>query len=338
MLVGLELEKYKKSLSDQKKKINDYLETLNRENNKNFYDHLYLICDLFSEVVLYLDNLDEAIFLRNPFYDDLTTIIRLTGKLESLVSDFFNQDKLSREQFGQEEDHPTLIAMESYLSNFFNLLKGIKSESTISDKLNEFTEQKEKLNDQITLIETSLDDLKNIELHEIFADDSGKFKTIARLYEIAFYIILLLMSFYFFGWYIDIDTAKFKFKLAEQFHGNHTPIFYVQKISLLIISTTLAAFLLKCSFMNRRLADEAYRTAKELDALPRYMAGMPNEMKDKIRFDLAYKYFGNGIHHDSYTGGENLMHENIKANTEFLKSVKDLSSGNAEDKENKNGG
>lgn len=40
----------------------------------------------------------------------------------------------------------------------------------------------------------------------------------------------------------------------------------------------------------------------------------------------------------SYTGGENLMHENIKANTEFLKSVIDLSSGNAEEKENKNGG
>jgi len=57
---------------------------------------------------------------------------------------------------------------------------------------------------------------------------------------------------------------------------------------------------------------------------------MPDEMKEKLRFDLAYKYFGNGIHHDSYTGGENLMHENIKANTEFLKSVKDLSSSNVD--------
>lgn len=55
------------------------------------------------------------------------------------------------------------------------------------------------------------------------------------------------------------------------------------------------------------------------------MEGMSDEMKEKIRFDLAYNYFGNGIHHESYTGGENLMHENIKANTDFIKAVKDLS-------------
>lgn len=147
---------------------------------------------------------------------------------------------------------------------------------------------------------------------------------LAKRYEIAFYFSLALLFLYFFGWYIEINTTIFKFKLAEQFYENHSTIFYIQKISLLILSTTLAAFLLKRSFINRRLADEAYRTAKELDALPRYMEGMPDEMKEKIRFDLAYKYFGNGIHHESYTGGENLMHENIKANTDFIKAVKDV--------------
>jgi hypothetical protein len=38
--------------------------------------------------------------------------------------------------------------------------------------------------------------------------------------------------------------------------------------------------------MNRRLADDAYRTAKELDALPRYMEGMPEEMKEKFALTL----------------------------------------------------
>ncbi|MDC4542050.1 hypothetical protein NQ781_18505, partial [Acinetobacter baumannii] len=165
---------------------------------------------------------------------------------------------------------------------------------------------------------------------------SNKFKRIALFYEIAFYIILFFMFLYFFGWYIDINTESIKFKLAEQFHGNHTPTFYVQKISLLILSTTLAAFLLKRSFMNRRLADEAYRTSKELHALPRYMAGMSFELKEKIRFDLAYKYFGNGIHHDSYTSGENLMHENIKANTDFIRSVNDFKKPNESTSETDN--
>lgn len=190
--------------------------------------------------------------------------------------------------------------------------------------IKELQDNQNELVHKVEQVDIINNDLKNKKVHEIFADDSEKFKKLAKRYEVSFYIALAFLFLYFFGWYVEVNTTFFKFKLAEQFYENHSTIFYIQKVSLLILSTTLAAFLLKRSFMNRRLADEAYRTAKELDALPRYMEGMPNEMKEKIRFDLAYKYFGNGIHHESYTGGENLMHENIKANTDFIKAIKDL--------------
>jgi hypothetical protein len=209
------------------------------------------------------------------------------------------------------ESEITRIEQEENFEKTLSTLKKVESNNNVLENIIE----------EANLVK---DDLKNKKVHEIFEDDSKKFKTLARRYEFSFYLALAFLFLYFFGWYIEIDTANFKFKFAEQFHGNHTPTFYVQKISLLILSTTLAAFLLKRSFMNRRLADDAYRTAKELDALPRYMEGMPDEMKEKIRFDLAYKYFGNGIHNESYAGGENLMHENIKANTDFIKAVKDL--------------
>lgn len=217
-----------------------------------------------------------------------------------------------------------------------NLVKEFNKYKNKSEKLiNELKISRDELTHKIAQVDTIKDDLKNKKVHEIFEDDSEKFKKLARKYEIAFYLSLVFLFLYFFGWYIEVDTLFLKFKFAEQFHGNYSATFYVQKISLLILSTTLAAFLLKRSFMNRRLADEAYRTAKELDALPRYMEGMPDEMKEKIRFDLAYKYFGNGIHHDSYTGGENLMHENIKANTEFMKVVKGVPSTTDENKADK---
>jgi hypothetical protein len=190
--------------------------------------------------------------------------------------------------------------------------------------IKELQDNQNELVHKIEQVDIINNDLKNKKVHEIFADDSENFKKLAKRYEVSFYIALAFLFLYFFGWYVEINTTFFKLKFAEQFYENHSTIFYIQKVSLLILSTTLAAFLLKRSFMNRRLADEAYRTAKELDALPRYMEGMPDEMKEKIRFDLAYKYFGNGIHHESYTGGENLMHENIKANTDFIKAVKDL--------------
>lgn len=167
---------------------------------------------------------------------------------------------------------------------------------------------------------------KNKDIFEIYNNEYKKFQKIALYYEVSFYLLVLALGMYFFGYSIDFNTEILKFKFAESIHANLDAAFYVQKISLLIISTTTAAFLLKRSFMCRRLAEEAYRTAKEFDGLPLFIETLPKEMKEKIRFDLTYKYFGNGIHNESYTGGENLMHENIKANTDFIKAVKDLTS------------
>lgn len=237
---------------------------------------------------------------------------------------------LDVEKFG-----PIFNGIESNVDDIFSLFRQIegikyyKEYNKEADKLiKELKDNNEKLLSQINKVEVIADDLKNKKLHEIFEDDSKKFKLIARFYEMAFYLIVAVLIIYFLGLTFYVNNFNFLFVDAgfpEKIHGNISPEFYIQKISLLILSTTLAAFLLKRSFMNRRLADDAYRTAKELDALPRYMEGMSDEMKEKIRFDLAYKYFGNGINHDSYTSGENLMHENIKANTDFIKAVKDLS-------------
>lgn len=170
-------------------------------------------------------------------------------------------------------------------------------------------------------------DYKHKEAQKIYENDSIRFKSLARRYEISFYTLILILFLYFLGLTIyipEIDIFSIKIKFPNEIHGKLSTEFYIQKVSLLILSTTLLAFLLKRSFMYRKFADDAYRTSKELIALPRYMKDLPQEMQDKIHFDLAYKYFGNGIHHESYTGGENLMHENIKANTDFIKAVKDL--------------
>lgn len=171
-----------------------------------------------------------------------------------------------------------------------------------------------------------LDDLRNKTIKEIYDEDYKKFSKISRNYEIGFYILIFIMFLYFLGFNLSIQDIEFNyFSLSFPEKGNTENIpFYIQKISMLVLSTTLAAFLLKKSFMNRRLADESFRTSKEITGLPRFIEPLSIELQDKIRFDLAYKYFGNSIHHESYTGGENLMHENIKANTDFIKAVKDL--------------
>ncbi|WP_323125913.1 hypothetical protein [Acinetobacter nosocomialis] len=330
MFIGEEVSKLVKRLENQKENLNDFLKSPNILNDKELTKNVIRIYNLYIDVISKLKHSENAIFLRSPFYEDIDIIGKNIDSLEGFISFFFSiKNEKSEYIFKEPSDSPIFLSIESYLNNIVNLLNSVRNSIIISEELNKINEEKIKLDEKVSYIETSLDDLKNIEIHTIFEEDSNKFKRTALFYEIAFYIVILYMFLYFFGWFVDIETESFKFKLAEQFHGNHTPTFYVQKISLLILSTTLAAFLLKRSFMSRRLADEAYRTSKELDALPRYIAGLPIELKDKIRFDLAYKYFGNGIHHESYTGGENLMHENMKANTDFIKAVKDLKTPNS---------
>ncbi|MDR6540143.1 hypothetical protein ABIC56_000686 [Acinetobacter bereziniae] len=219
------------------------------------------------------------------------------------------------------------------IETFLNYRKSVHDLSIINkDSMLKFGELEDKINKSELLVA----DLRNLKVQEIYSNESADFYKFARNYEIAFYILILFSGFYFLGLTFYISEFNLYFvtiEFPEKIHGILNHEFYIQKISFLILTTTLAAFLLKRSFMNRRLADDAYRTAKELDALPRYMEGMPEELKEKIRFDLAYKYFGNGIHHYSYTSGENLMHENIKANTDFIKAVKDLSPKNDEKNE-----
>ena len=230
------------------------------------------------------------------------------------------------------------LSLKNIFINISEIKELKKYEKKAKNIISTLNNQKKELENSIAQSKILRDDLKNKKVNEIFENDSKRFKKIARIYESLFYLVVLIAGLYFLGltfYIVGFDYSYLSIGFPEKIHGNISAEFYIQKISFLVLSTTLAAFLLKRSFMNRRLADEAYRTAKELDALPRYMEGMPDEMKEKIRFDLAYKYFGNGIHHDSYTSGENLMHENIKANTEFMKIVKGVPSTTDESKTDK---
>lgn len=320
----LKEKKTMETLSDQIKKINDFFNNLNDDiKAESLTKNITHINEVYDHIIKEYDN----------WNNDFVICIALIELLAKTNENF--QKKLQVKNINKSDIdyfynclYIDLTILASHMEN------SLKSKS-LAREFDQVVSQKNKLEQSLIELKLIKEDIKNKKVNEIFEDDSEKFKKLARKYEISFYIAFVFLFLYFFGWYIEIDTSFLKFKFAEQFHGNHSATFYVQKISLLILSTTLAAFLLKRSFMNRRLADEAYRTAKELDALPRYMEGMPDEMKEKIRFDFAYKYFGNGIHHDSYTSGENLMHKNIKANTEFMKVVKGVPSTTDESKADK---
>ncbi|MDS7943374.1 hypothetical protein RMA95_05565 [Acinetobacter sp. V110_1] len=207
--------------------------------------------------------------------------------------------------------------------DYMGALNDLERAVEISDEsFANFRKLKENLSESNIL----LDDLRSKTIKELYDEDYRKFSKISRSYEVGFYILIVIMFLYFLGFNLsvkDIDFGYFSLIFPERKNTDNIP-FYIQKVSMLVLSTTLAAFLLKKSFMNRRLADESFRTSKELAGLPRFIEPLSIELQEKIRFDLAYKYFGNSIYHESYTGGENLMHESIRANTDFIKALKDL--------------
>lgn len=280
----------------------------------------------FHEVIQNFKKLKEEIVSEHIDIREYSNYIFLSiniKKISELV-DIYRSNPESDGKYLIREIEFHIASLSNSVLKIINEISFLKNESNLLTAKN-----------KILKIESTIEGLKNKDIHQIFDEDSKKFNNIATIYEFAFYILLILVAFYLFGYHFEFKTSFLTLIFAEHFDYSNKTEFYIQKISLIILSSTLAAFFLKRTYMNRRLADEAYRTAKELDALPRYMEGMPDEMKEKIRFDLAYKYFGNGIHHDSYTGGENLMHENIKANTEFMKVVKGVPSTTDESKADK---
>lgn len=337
MLLGVELIEYKNKLIGQKKIFDGYFKDLHRVDNVNYYDHLILVIDLYETLIKSFEFINEEFIIDNNLFNDWSYLKSSTWELSEEVKTFFNQDYIVNNEIRTSmEDSATLVRIENLLLNTINHWSRLKSEVPDRDIINElyyFKKEKEKIDEEVNELKNVFEGWKNRDIYEIFKVDSDGFKNLARRYEVAFYFVVFFAALYFLGltFYIsNFDFGIIEISFPEKIHGNLSTEFYIQKISLLVLSTTLAAFLLKRTFMNRRLADEAYRTAKELDALPRYMEGMSEEMKDKIRFDLAYKYFGSGIHHESYTGGENLMHENIKANTDFIRAMKDTSTENSE--------
>ncbi len=189
---------------------------------------------------------------------------------------------------------------------------------------------------KIESVDTLLNYLRQDQSHKIYVGEAEKFKKIAFIYEFFFYFLILLMFIYFSGLNIyipDFNILGLHVGFPNKLSNSGNLSFYIQKISVLVLSSTLAGFLLKRSFMNRELFQEAYRIAQELNALPPYIESFSQEIQDKIRLDLTYKYFGrdyNSNHNSNEKGSDNFMAENIKANTEFLKALKDISTSKAD--------
>ncbi|MCV2441905.1 hypothetical protein [Acinetobacter bereziniae] len=312
-------------LKSQKDSILKYIDenelnVQDKQKIQHVVDQYNYILNIYNEKIINIEIKDYPIDLNDKYVKFL--VQELTESLFLIENNRVQKDKVG--DFFYEELLPVISNLKSYLEQFFNnkALNNIKIES--EENYQKSLEKIDEIYDLANQSKILINDLRNKSIHEIYDEDFNKFNKIAKYYEISFYALVFVLVFYFFGYYLSINIKWFHFTLAENISNIHSAGFYIQKISLLIISTTLGAFILKRSFMNRRLADESYRIAKELLGLSRYVDSLPNDLQEKIKFDLAYKYFGREINSEGYASSANLINESIKSNTEFLKAVKGL--------------
>lgn len=323
MLIGIDIINYKNKVIKQYDKLAKFYakESINNSGATQS-SRMNLILDTYRLIIKKLDNL---ITLQYDSNDELSEIYNVIDNLSETV-DKFVEDNVDYNT--RTANFAIISTLSSNLLATLMLMEINFKNGSATFNIDDLLSKKDRLEEGLKETKVLNTLLKNKAVNEIFKDDSTKFKTLAFIYEILFYLIVLIISMYFIGVSIlipDFNIGEIKISFPIKIHGNTSIEFYIQKFSLLVLSTTLAAFLLKRSLMNRHLADEAYRTSKELTALPIYLEGFKPELVEKIRFDLAYKYFGRQHTINSDKEGENFMAENIKANTEYLKIVKDIS-------------
>lgn len=96
------------------------------------------------------------------------------------------------------------------------------------------------------------------------------------------------------------------------------------KIAILFVGITLSTYFLKLSNYYRSLKDQAHQTKLELEAFPDYVAGLDHAVTNRLREELALKYFGQDLDRSVNDKLGNLVQDQISVGTELVKASAEL--------------
>ena len=143
MLVGLELIKIKEVLISQKDRFVDYFEDLHRVDDINYHDHLFLIIDLYKNLIGLFEYINEEFIIDNNLFSELTSLSTSCRNLNIGYETFFNQDYIVKNEVrSSTEDSATLVRIENLLINTINKWADIKSDVSKNKIMNELHDVK----------------------------------------------------------------------------------------------------------------------------------------------------------------------------------------------------
>lgn len=112
---------------------------------------------------------------------------------------------------------------------------------------------------------------------------------------------------------------------SEIFPFNSDSLKYLlYKLSILIVGITLTTYFLRLSNFYQLKQEQAKQTKLELEAFPDYVSGMESSLANELRQELALKYFGKEIDQNQNDKTSDLLQEQLKVGTEFIKASAEI--------------
>ncbi|WP_216936866.1 hypothetical protein [Acinetobacter sp. BY484] len=93
---------------------------------------------------------------------------------------------------------------------------------------------------------------------------------------------------------------------------------------MIVVAVFLVTYFFKQATHYRKLSDISKARHLELEAIPSFLASMPDEMQNEIKKDLALKYFGQPLDEKHNSSTENIIQDQIKSSTELVKVATSL--------------
>lgn len=137
IFVGGELIEIKKEIISQKNRFNDYFKDLYRVDDENYYDHLYLIIDLYENLINFFEFVNQDFIANNDLFNELISLKSSIWNLKGEFNFFFNQDYIINNEVRTfTEDSATLVRIENLLINTINKWAKIKSDASKNKTMN----------------------------------------------------------------------------------------------------------------------------------------------------------------------------------------------------------
>ncbi|MCM8510954.1 hypothetical protein J0904_02480 [Acinetobacter bereziniae] len=126
-------------------------------------------------------------------------------------------------------------------------------------------------------------------------------------------------------WYLpdfmnDIAYSPIDFKSL-----NLTSVqFILFKLAILIVGLTLTTYFLRLSNFYQLRQEQAKQTKLELEAYPEYVSGLDKDVANKIREELALKYFGQELDRTASEKMGSIVQEQLSVGTELIRASTEL--------------